>query len=69
MHSLDDIKKAGEEFRRKARGEREECGTGIGPGGENICPTPGQRIRSGGRGRGLARGKGRGPLGIPFWEK
>jgi len=27
------------------------------------CPTPGRRVRSGGRGRGLARGRGRGPIG------
>lgn len=43
--------------------------TGIGPGGENICPTPGLRIRSKGLGRGLARGRGRGPIGIPFGMK
>jgi len=42
------------------------CGTGIGPGGKNICPTPGRRIRSGGTGRGLAYGGGRGPVGIPY---
>jgi len=69
MNSLEDIRKAGEDFRREARGEKDKCGTGIGPGGENICPTPGMRIRSGGKGRGLARGKGHGPLGIPFFEK
>lgn len=27
-----------------------------------VCPTPGMRIRSGGRGRGLARGRGMGPM-------
>lgn len=32
------------------------------------CPTPGMRIRSGGRGRGLARGRGQGPLGVPFGQ-
>ena len=69
MNTLDDIRRAGEEYRRKAGGELEKCGTGIGPGGENICPTPGMRIRSGGKGRGLARGLGRGPIGIPFEEK
>jgi len=63
------MKQSGEDYRRKARGEDDECGTGIGPGGENICPTPGQRIRSKGRGRGLARGLGRGPLGRPFYDK
>jgi hypothetical protein len=29
------------------------------------CSTPGLKIRSKGLGRGLARGKGRGPLGVP----
>jgi len=31
-----------------------------------ICKTPGRKIRSGGKGRGLARGGGRGPI---FLEK
>jgi len=30
------------------------------------CETPGMRIRSGGRGRGLATGQGKGPMGVPF---
>ena len=30
---------------------------------DNICPTPGNKIRSKGRGRGMAVGKGRGPIG------
>lgn len=29
------------------------------------CATPGMKIRSGGKGRGLARGDGKGPIGIP----
>ena len=33
---------------------------------KGACPTPGARIRSGGRGRGLARGRGIGPVGNPF---
>ena len=33
------------------------------------CKTPGKKIRSKGKGRGLARGKGRGPLGIPYKNK
>jgi len=33
------------------------------------CPTPGLKIRSKGKGRGLARGGGRGPIGIPFFDK
>lgn len=31
----------------------------------NPCRTPGMRIRSEGMGRGLARGMGYGPMGIP----
>ncbi len=34
-----------------------------------ICKTPGMKIRSGGKGRGLARGRGRGPIGIPYKSK
>jgi len=30
-----------------------------------FCETPGLRLRSGGRGRGLARGRGLGPIGWP----
>ena len=30
---------------------------------EESCPTPGRRIRSGGRGRGMGVGRGRGPIG------
>jgi len=33
------------------------------------CKTPGQKIRSKGKGRGLAKGKGRGPLGKPYKSK
>ena len=54
---------------RQGRAYRGQGGTGIGPGGKNICPTPGMKIRSKGLGRGLARGKGRGPIGIPFRGK
>lgn len=32
------------------------------------CKTPGMKIRSGGKGRGLARGKGKGPIGAPWKE-
>jgi len=30
------------------------------------CPTPGEKLRSWGQGRGLARGKGTGPIGVPL---
>lgn len=30
------------------------------------CKTPGEQLRSGGKGRGLARGDGSGPLGVPW---
>lgn len=38
-------------------------------GGNKGCATPGEKIRSGGLGRGLARGGGKGPIGIPVGEK
>ena len=41
---------------------RQTTGGGAEPAEEG-CPTPGRKIRSKGRGRGLARGKGRGPIG------
>ena len=33
------------------------------------CKMPGKKIRSGGKGRGLARGGGKGPLGVPYRKK
>ena len=33
------------------------------------CSTPGEKIRSKGKGRGLARGDGKGPLGVPVGAK
>lgn len=30
------------------------------------CATPGEKIRSGGAGRGMARGQGKGPMGVPI---
>lgn len=39
------------------------------PDEEEGCDTPGMRKRSGGRGRGLARGGGRGPMGRPYGEQ
>ena len=36
---------------------------------ESACKTPGMKIRSKGKGRGLARGGGRGPIGVPYGEK
>ena len=35
----------------------------------NPCPTPGKKIRSKGKGRGLARGQGHGPIGLPYKAK
>ena len=35
----------------------------------NPCKTPGMKIRSKGKGRGLARGQGKGPMGVPFFSK
>ena len=34
-----------------------------------VLPCPGSKIRSGGQGRGLGRGGGKGPLGIPILTK
>ena len=36
---------------------------------QNPCKTPGRKIRSKGMGRGLARGQGKGPLGMPYFNK
>lgn len=33
------------------------------------CKTPRRKVRSKGQGRGLARGKGRGPIGTPYKSK
>lgn len=55
--------------KQEPKGDNLPHGTGIGPGGENICPTPGMRIRSQGMGRGLARGGGRGPIGRPIGRR
>jgi hypothetical protein len=33
------------------------------------CATPGQKIRSGGKGRGMGAGGGQGPIGVPLDEK
>ena len=49
--------------------DKDLCGTGIGPGGINLCETPGMRIRSKGKGRGLAKGLGKGPIGVPYFDK
>lgn len=34
-----------------------------------FCQTPGLKVRSGGRGRGMARGRGLGPMGRPYYDK
>jgi len=36
---------------------------------KRACKTPGLKIRSKGKGRGFARGKGRGPIGVPVGAK
>jgi len=55
-----------EELARKIKGRMEAFSrrTLGGP-----CPTPGRKIKSKGKGRGLARGGGRGPVGIPFFDR
>lgn len=70
MNWQEELRRKGEEYRESARhGRVYPHHTGIGPGGLNICKTPGMKIRSGGKGRGLSRGGGRGPIGIPYKEK
>ena len=50
--------------------QKEKEQRGIGKMYRNgICKTPGMKIRSKGFGKGLARGKGRGPIGIPISKK
>ena len=36
---------------------------------QEFCATPGKKIRSKGKGRGLARGGGKGPMGVPAGSK
>jgi len=38
-------------------------------GGSMACNTPGKKIRSKGKGRGLAIGNGQGPIGVPVGVK
>jgi len=54
MNWLDKIREQGKDYKRQVG----QGGTGIGPGGKNICSTPGMKIRS--------KGLGRGPIGIPW---
>jgi len=42
---------------------------GIGKAAEAGCATPGEKKRSGGKGRGMAVGAGKGPIGIPQGQK
>jgi len=51
MNWLDKIREQGKDYKRQVG----QGGTGIGPGGKNICSTPGMKIRS--------KGLGRGPIG------
>ncbi len=55
-------------YRNKGfRGELDALGGDVVKGlRQGFCPTPGNKIRSGGQGRGLARGQGRGPIGRGF---
>ena len=36
---------------------------------EEGCETPGEKIRSKGKGRGAAVGRGKGPIGVPIGDK
>ena len=62
MNWLDELDKQGKAYKNRAKGESEKHGVGT----DSACKTPGMRIRSSGYGRGLARGGGRGPIGVPY---
>ena len=47
MNWLDKIREQGKDYKRQVG----QGGTGIGPGGKNICSTPGMKIRCKGLGR------------------
>jgi len=59
MNWLDELDKEGKKYRNLSVKTKETAE-------KNLCLTPGMKIRSGGSGRGLARGMGRGPRGIPY---
>ena len=59
MNWLDELDKEGKKYRNASSKEKETA--------ENsLCLTPGMKIKSGGMGRGLARGRGRGPINVPY---
>lgn len=63
----EDVTRAGREYREEAR---RQFGESVRKSAEaSVCLTPGMKIRSRGRGRGLVRGAGRGPIGTPFYNK
>lgn len=76
VHDYKAARKAGDEatatriynelrFQLQARGIDVDQALAEQGGDGDPCPTPGRKIRSGGQGRGLARGAGRGPMGVP----
>jgi len=62
MNWLTELGKQGRAYKGRAKGESEKHGVGV----DSTCKTPGMKIRSGGAGRGLAKGGGRGPIGVPY---
>jgi len=62
MNWLDELYKKGKVYKGRVKGEGEKYSMGF----DSTCKTPGMKIRSGGAGRGLARGGGRGPLNTPY---
>ena len=59
MNWLEELDKEGKKYRNASSKEKATAE-------KNLCLTPGRKIRSGGAGRGLARGLGRGPLNVPY---
>ena len=59
MNWLEELDKEGRKYRNISLKQRESTE-------KNFCLTPGMKIRSGGVGRGLARGMGKGPIGVPY---
>ena len=65
MNWLVELDKQGKAYENRVRGEGKKHGVGV----DSACKTPGMKIRSGGAGRGLARGGGLGPRNIPRYAK
>jgi len=65
MNWIEELGKQGRAYKGRVGGEGKKYGVGV----DSTCKTPGMKIRSGGAGRGLARGMGQGPRNIPRYAK